>query len=71
MPGVACAAAALFADEKVKEGPWAGKLTKETVEKMKVPQLRAALDDRSLDTEGLKSDLKERLLGAIDDDKTN
>ena len=59
------------ADEKVKEGPWADKLTKETVEKMKVPQLRAALDDRSLDTEGLKSDLKERLLGAIDDDKTN
>ena len=54
------------ADEKVKEGPWAGKLTKEHIDKMKVPQLRAALDDRSLDTEGLKSDLKERLLGAID-----
>jgi hypothetical protein len=59
------------ADAKVKEGPWADKLTKETVEKMKVPQLRAALDDRSLDTQGLKSDLKERLLGAIEDGKTN
>ena len=59
------------ADAKVKEGPWADELTKEMVEKMKVPQLQAALDDRNLDTTGLKSDLKERLLGAIDDGKTN
>ena len=59
------------ADAKVKEGPWADELTKEMVEKMKVPQLQAALDDRNLDTTGLKATLKKRLLGAIDDGKTN
>ena len=59
------------ADEKVKEGPWADELTKEHIDKMKVPQLQAALDDRNLDTTGLKATLKKRLLGAIDDGKTN
>ena len=59
------------ADAKVKEGPWADELTKEMVEKMKVPQLQAALDDRNLDTTGLKATLKKRLLGAIDDGKTH
>ena len=59
------------ADEKVKEGPWADELTKEHIDKMKVPQLQAALDDRNLDTTGLKATLKKRLLGAIDDGKTH
>lgn len=66
------------ADAKVKEGPWGGptladKLTKARVDVMNVPQLQAALDDRNLDTDtkGLKATLKKRLLGAIDDGKTN
>ena len=35
--------------------------------------IQAALDDRNLDTDtkGLKATLKKRLLGAIDDGKTN
>ena len=46
--------------------PAAGALTAAEVEKMKVTELKAALDERGLATDGLKAVLKERLLDALD-----
>ena len=40
-------------------------ITESDVKKMKVPELRAALSSRGLDTKGLKADLTARLLFAI------
>ena len=57
------AAAAMDVDEAA--GPINVDLTAEDVAKMKVSELRSELEARGLSSDGLKKELKERLLAAI------